>query len=121
MLIAERTFSHVCKLDCAFRACIHEPVAALRVEFGGRDDLCQLLHIGWLDVDDVETLVLNIQIPQVDAQVVTADVSLTVAIDGDAVDMIRVCIGIGPPWDRRDDRIVMCQAWEFQVGCILEV
>lgn len=121
MLIAKCTFSHICKLDCAFRARIHEPVAALRVEFGGRDNFCELLHVGWLDVDNVEALVLNVQVPKIDAQVVTTDVSLTVAIDGNTVDMVCMCISICPSWDRRDNRIMMCQAWELQVGRILEM
>lgn len=30
------------------------------MELGGRDDLCELLHVDWLDVDDVEALIADI-------------------------------------------------------------
>lgn len=81
MAITECTFSHICELDGPFRAGVHKPVAALWVEFGSCDDLGQLLHIGGLYVDDIKALILDVQVPEVDAQVVAADVRLPVAVD----------------------------------------
>ena len=57
------------------------------------DDLGQFLHIRGLDIDNVEALVLYIQIPEIDSQVITADEGLPIAIHGYAVDV--VCMGIG--------------------------
>ena len=65
MLVTQRILTHVGQLYCPFRACIHKPVTTLGMEFGGGDDFGQLLHVGWLDVNDVETLVLNVEVPQV--------------------------------------------------------
>jgi hypothetical protein len=70
VLIAQRSLTHIGQLNGAFAGSVHEPIAADRVEFGGCDDLGELLHIGRLDVHDVETLVLNVQVPQVDPQVI---------------------------------------------------
>lgn len=67
MLITQSTLAHVGKLNCALGAGVHEPVAAERVEFGGGDDLCEFLHVCGLDVDNVETLVLNVEVPKVDS------------------------------------------------------
>ena len=65
MLITQRALSHVCQLDGPFGACIHEPVAAHRVELGGGDNLSQLFHVGGLDINNVEALVLDVEVPQV--------------------------------------------------------
>ena len=63
MRITQRTFTHVGELDCAFRTSIHEPIAALRMEFGRRNHFCQFFHIRWLDVHDIEALILNVEVP----------------------------------------------------------
>lgn len=81
MLIAESTLPHICQFDSAFRACVHEPIAANGVKFSGGDNLCQLLHIGGLDVNDVEALVLNVEVPEVDPEVITTDKGLSIAVD----------------------------------------
>ena len=39
MLITKRIFSHVSQLDRALGTCVHEPIAALWVEFGSSDHL----------------------------------------------------------------------------------
>ena len=91
------------------------------MELGGGDDFCQLLHVGGLDVDDVEALILDVEVPQVDSQIVAADVRLPIAVDGYAVDMVGVRIGIGPLWNGGDNGIVVRQARELQVGSVLEV
>lgn len=53
MLIAKGRLSHVAELDGALAATVHEEIAVYRVEFGGGDDLSQLLHVDWLDIDNV--------------------------------------------------------------------
>jgi hypothetical protein len=80
MLITQSALSHVCKLDCAFRACVHEPIAALWMELSSRDHLCQLLHICWFDVNNVEALVLDIQVPQVYPQIIAANEGFAVTV-----------------------------------------
>lgn len=72
MLVTQSPLAHIRQLDRSLRACVHEPVAAGGVEFGGRDDFRQLLHVCGLDIDNVKTLVLDVQIPQVDPEIVAA-------------------------------------------------
>lgn len=60
MLIAQSTFPHVCQFYRAFRAGIHEPVAALWMKLRRCYDLRQLLHICRFDVNNVEALVLDV-------------------------------------------------------------
>ena len=63
------------------------------MELGGGDDLGELLHVGRLDVDDVEALVGDLDVPQVDAQVVGRHERLLVAVQRDRVDVIGVRVG----------------------------
>lgn len=63
MLVTERILSHVRQLYRAFRARVHKPIAALWVEFSCGDHLCQLLHVRGFDVDNIEALILNVEIP----------------------------------------------------------
>lgn len=53
MLITQSRFSHVAQLDGSFAAAVHKQVAVNRVEFGSSNNFGQLLHIDWLDVDNV--------------------------------------------------------------------
>ena len=107
VLITQSILPHVCKLDCALRTGIHEPVAALRMEFGGGDDFSEFLHISRLDVHDVEALILNIEVPQVYAEIIAADESLSIRIDGYAVDVIGMGICIIPTRYCGDYSVVM--------------
>lgn len=116
MLVAQRTLTHISELDCSLGARIHKPVATCRMEFGSRNDLGQLLHVSGLDVNDVETLVLDVQIPEVYAKIVTAYESLAVAVDGDAVDVISMGICIGPARDGSHDSIVVRQPGQLEVA-----
>lgn len=94
MLITKSAFSHIGQLDGSFGAGIHEPITTLGVKFCSGYYFCQFLHIGRLDIDNVEALVLDVEIPQIDAEIVTADKGLSIAVDRDAVDVIsmRICI-----------------------------
>lgn len=121
MLITKGTLTHVGELDSAFGACIHEPITARGVKFGGCDDLGELLHISGLDINNVEALVLNVQVPKVYTQVVAANKCLAVAIDRNAVDVVCVGVGIRPTWHSGHDCVVMCQTRQLEVGCMAEV
>ena len=46
------------------------------MELGGGDDLRELLHVGGLDVHDVEGLVRDLHVPQIDPQVVRRQIRL---------------------------------------------
>jgi hypothetical protein len=96
-------------------------VAVGGVKLGGRDDLCQLLHVRRLDVDNVEALVLDVEMPQVDPKVVATDKGFPVAVDRNAVDVVRVGVGIRLSGNRGDDRVVVGQARQLQVGGDSEV
>ena len=63
MLITERSLPHICQLDGSFAGGVHEPITAYRMELGSCDHLGKLLHVGGLDVHDVEALVLDVQVP----------------------------------------------------------
>jgi hypothetical protein len=120
VLVAQGALAHVGELDGALGAGVHEPVAADGVELGGGDDLGQLLHVGGLDVDDVEGLVLDVEIPEVDAQVVGADKGLAVAVDGDAVDVVGVGVGVGAAGHGGDDGVVVGHARELEGGGVFK-
>ena len=121
MLVTKGSLSHVGQFDGTLGAGVHEPVAAQGVELGSRYHLSQLLHVGRLDVDNVETLVLYVEVPQVDAQVIAADKCLPVAIYRNAVDVVGVGIGIRPAWHSRHDSIVVREPWELQIRGIAEL
>ena len=120
VLIAQGTFSHVGQLDDSLGAGIHEPIATDGMKLGRRDHLGQLLHVGGLDVDDIEALVLNLQVPEIDPQIVGAEKGLAIAVDGDAVDMIGVRVGVSLARDGRHHRIVMGQSRHLQRGGVGE-
>src|ERR1700753_3523132 len=80
------------------------------------DDLCQLLHVRGLDIDDVEALVLDIEIQKIYPQVVGGDESLAIAVDGYAVDVISVSVRIDTARDGSNDSIVVGHSREFEIG-----
>lgn len=121
MRIAQCALPHVCKFNGSLRACVHKPVTALRVEFSSRDDLSQLLHVCWLDIHNIEALVLDVEVPQVDPQVVTAYECLSIAVYGYAVDVVGVRIGVYPPWHRSDNCVVVRHPRELEVCYSSEV
>ena len=120
MLIAKSALAHIRQLDRTLGAGIHEPVTADWVEFSSGDHLGEFFHVGGLDIDDVEALVLDIEVPQVDAEIVTADESFPVAVDGDAVDVIGVGIGVGSAGDGGHNSVVVCKAGHLEGSGILE-
>lgn len=120
VLVTKSPLSHVGHLDSSLWTGIHEEIAAGGVKFWRRYDLRQLLHIRRFDVHDVETLILNVKIPQVDSEIVTADKRLSIAIYRYAVDMISVRICVCPSRHGRNNRVMMRHSREFQGRCILE-
>lgn len=121
MLVAKGSLSHVGQFDGTLGAGVHEPVAAQGVELGSCYHLGQLLHVGWLDVDNVEALVLYIQVPEVDAQIITADKRLPVAVHRNAVDVVGVRICIRPAWHSGHDGIVVREPWQLQIRGVAEL
>lgn len=53
VLVTERRCPHVTQANGPLAAAVDEGVAVLRVELGGCDHLCQLLHIGWFNVHNI--------------------------------------------------------------------
>ena len=66
--------SHVTESDGPLAGAVHKEIALLRMELGGGDNLGELLHVGRLDVHDVEWLVCNLHVPQVDPQIVRGEI-----------------------------------------------
>ena len=91
------------------------------MEFGCSDDLGQLFHVRRLDVHNIEALVLYVEIPKVDAKIVTAYERLSVTVDRDAVDVVRMGICVGPPGYSGHDSIMMGQARKLQILSVLEM
>ena len=116
MLVAECTLAHIRQFDGSFGAGVHEPIAALRMEFGSSNDFGELFHVCRFNVHNVETLVLNIEIPQIDAEIVTADEGLTIAVDRDAVDVVGMGVGVSTSRDCSNYGVVMGHAGKFEIG-----
>lgn len=51
--VTERRCPHVAEPQRAFAAAVHKQMAVLWVELCCRDHLCQVLHVGWLNVHNV--------------------------------------------------------------------
>lgn len=115
VLITECAFAHIRELDGPLGASIHEDIAALRVELSSRDHLGQFLHVSGFDIYDVEALILDVEVPKVNAEVVAADECFAIAVGGYAVDMIGVRIGVYFPRYGSNHCVVMCHAREFKV------
>lgn len=120
MLITQCPLAHVGKLDGTLRASVHELITADGVEFGRGDDLGKLLHIRGLDIHNVEALVLDVEVPQVNSQIVTADKCLAITVHRDAIYVIRMGVCVCSPWDSSDHGIMVCQSREFQGRGVLE-
>lgn len=118
MLIAQSILPHISQLDRSFRAGIHEPIAAFWMKLGGRDDFSELFHIRWLDVDDVETLILDVEVPQIDAEVVTTYERLPIAIDGYAVYVVGMSVCIISARNSGDDGVVVSQPGQLEGRCV---
>lgn len=88
------------------------------MKLGSRDDFSELFHIRWLDVDNVETLILDVEVPQIDAEVVTTYERLPIAIDGYAVYVVGMSICVISARNSGDDGIVVSQSGELEGRCV---
>jgi hypothetical protein len=84
------------------------------MEFGSRYHLGELFHIRWLDINNIEALVLDVKIPEIYSQVVAANESLPIAVDGDAINVIGMSIGVGPARYRCNNGVVVGEAGKLQ-------
>lgn len=137
MLVAQSLFSHIRQFDCALRARVAKQVARYRVELGSRDDFCQLLHVDGFDIENVcsestlvslryiahawtstgrtETLVADVEVPQIDSQVISAHVCLSIAVDTDRVDVVCMCVGVNLAGHCCHDRVVIGHSWQPEI------
>jgi hypothetical protein len=115
VLIAKCTLTHIGKLDGTLGAGIHEPVAGLRMELSSCNNFGQFFHVSWFDVDNVEALILDIQIPQIYSEIIATDEGLSITIDRDAVDMISMSVSICTTRNGCNYSIVMCHARKLEV------
>ena len=120
VFITQCSLAHVGQLDGALGASVHKPVAAGGVEFGGGDDFGEFLHICGFDVDNVKALILNIKVPKVDTKIIAAYEGFSVTVNGDAVDMVCMGVGICPSGHSSHDGIMVCHAGELQQRRVLE-
>mmetsp|Transcript_51447 Transcript_51447/g.129077 ORF Transcript_51447/g.129077 Transcript_51447/m.129077 type:complete len:219 (-) Transcript_51447:624-1280(-) len=93
MLVAQSGVAHIAQLDDALARTVHENAAVCGVELGGRDYLRQLLHVCGLDVHNIEALVVDGQVPQVDAQIVRRDVCFPVRVQRHGINVVCVSVG----------------------------
>jgi hypothetical protein len=91
------------------------------MEFGSCDYFSEFLHVSGLDVNNVEALVLNVEVPKVDSQIIAADKGFPVTVHRDAVNVIGVRVGVCSAWHGGNDRVVVCESRQFQVGSVLEL
>ena len=120
MLITQCPLAHIGQLNSSLRTSVHEPVAAGRMEFSGSNDFGELFHVGRFDIDNVKALVLDIEVPKVDTKIITAYEGLSVTVNGDAVDVVCMGIGICPPRNSGHDGIMVCHPRKLQHRWILE-
>ena len=76
--------------------------------------LRQLLHVGRFDVNNIETLILYIEIPEVYSQIVTADEGLPIAIDRDAIDVVGMGVCVCSTRYSGNNSVMVCHARQFQ-------
>lgn len=53
VLVTQCCFSHVTEAQRAFTAAIDKQVTVVGMKLSRCDHLCQILHVGWLDVHNV--------------------------------------------------------------------
>lgn len=51
-----------------------------------------------LVVKDTETTICDAQVPHVDTEVISRQIGLSIAVNRDRVDMVRMSIRENPPW-----------------------
>jgi hypothetical protein len=51
------------------------------MEFSSCDNFGEFFHVSGLDINNVEALILDVQVPKVDSQIITANKGLPVTVD----------------------------------------
>lgn len=91
------------------------------MKLSSSNNLGELLHVGGFDIDYVEALVLNIEIPEVDTQIVTADEGFTIAVYRYAVDVICVSVRISSSGDGGNNGVMVRKARQLQIRRVPEL
>ena len=63
------------------------------MESRGGDHLRKLLHVRRFDINNVETLLRDLHVPEIHSQIISRNVRLTVATQRNGVDMVGVSVG----------------------------
>ena len=90
------------------------------MEFRSGDDLCEFLHIRRLDIDYIEALILDVEVPQIYPEVIATDKCLSITVDRNAVDVVCMRVRVRSTRDSCRDGIVMGKPGEFESCSILE-
>jgi hypothetical protein len=61
-----------------------------------------------------KALIVDPKVPEVDSQIIRTNIRLSVGIDRNRIDMVRVGVGIDLSGDRRNDRIPRRHFRQFQ-------
>lgn len=91
------------------------------MEFGCCDNFGEFFHVRGFDINDVEALILYVQVPQIDPEIIAADKSLAVTVDRDAINVIRMCVRISTAGNSRNNGVVVCKPRQLQVSSISEL
>lgn len=83
------------------------------MELGCSYNFCELFHVGRLNINYVKALVLDIEVPEVNTEIVTANKSLSITVYRNAVDMIGMSIGVSAPGYSGDNCIMVRKSWEL--------
>ena len=68
-----------------------------------------------IDLARTEALVADTQIPEVDPEVVGRDVRLLIAVYGDRVDVVSVCVRVDLAGNSSDNVILVGHPWQAKV------
>lgn len=120
MFVTQSPLPHIRELDGTLGAGIHKPVTADWMELGRGNDFGELFHIRGLDIHNVEALVLNIEVPQVHTEIITADKGFTITVHGDTIYMVRMRVGVCSPRDSGDHGVMVCQTRQLESSRVLK-
>ena len=87
------------------------------MEFSSGNHFSEFLHVYRLDIDNVETLVRDIQVPEVDSQVISRDISLSIRVDRYRINMVGMCVLIGLARYSSSNGIMVNKCWQLD-GCL---
>ena len=112
--VAHGVLAQICQTNRPLTRRVRQIVAIFRMKFGARDDFAQVFHVGRLYVHNVETLLIALEMPHVDSQIIRTDEGFPVAVHAQRVDVIRVRVGVRAPIARREDALSPNDGWNLQ-------